>query len=210
MTAQSDHRDEFIATLDHLVVVYGKVAGSLGKNGLFTFPDHHKLAEGLFLSAWSHWEEFTQALLIADLSNDAGGFILANVNKFRLKRGPQRFAEKILYHPDHPNTFVNWDYGLVKSRADNLLSSGHRFSTALPRGADLEKMKRIRNAVAHKSDRAWESFRSLVRDAPFSLTAKQMKGITVGRFLVSHNWNTSRVITECFSIHRQNATHLVP
>lgn len=71
-------------------------------------------------------------------------------------------------------------------------------------------MKRIRNAVAHKSDRAWDSFKLLVRAAPFSLTAKQMKGITVGRFLVSHNWNSNRVILECFSIHRDNAMHLVP
>lgn len=210
MTTQSDHRDEFLATLDHLTSVYGKVAGSLGRNGLFTFPDHHKLAEGLFLSAWTHWEELTQVLLIDDLSTDPAGFVQVDVRQFRVKGAPRRIAERILFHPDHPETFVNWDYGLVKSRADTFLAQGHRFSTALPRTADLEKMKRIRNAVAHKSDRAWDSFRKLVKDQPFSLTSTQMKGITVGRFLVSHDWNNNRVIQECFNIHRQNAMHLVP
>ncbi|WP_355661308.1 hypothetical protein [Halomonas salifodinae] len=210
MSIQTKHRDEFLATLDHLSAVYGKVAGSLGRNGLFTFPDHHRLAEGLFLSAWAHWEELIQALLVDDLAEDPSGFVQADVKKFRVKGAPRRIAERILYHPDHPSTFVNWDYGLVKSRAGTFLGQGHRFTSALPRANDLEKMKRIRNAVAHKSDRAWESFKNLVRDQPFSLTTGQMKGITVGRFLVSHNWNQDRVIRECFTIHRQNAMHLVP
>ena len=210
MTNQTKHRDEFISTLDHLSTVYGKVAGALGRNGLFTFPDHHKLTEGLFLSAWTHWEELVQVLLIDDLAEDPAGFVQADVNKFRVKGAPRRIAERVLLHPDHPDTFVKWDYGLVKARAETFLGSGHRFTNALPRANDLEKMKRIRNAVAHKSDKAWESFKGLVRDAPFSLTTGQMKGITVGRFLVSHNWNNNRVIRECFNIHRQNAMYLVP
>lgn len=209
MTPQEKHRDAFLATLDHIVLAYGKVAGSLGRGGLFTFPDHHKLAEGLFLSAWVHWEEFTQGLLIEDLAADSLGFVQKDVTKFRVKGAPRRIAERVLLHPDHPNSFVTWDYGQVKSRADTFLGPNHRFA-ALPRAADLDSMKRIRNAVAHKSDKAWESFKNLVRAAPFSLTQQQMRGITVGRFLVSHNWNGNRVISECFDIHRQNATQLVP
>jgi hypothetical protein len=95
--------------------------------------------------------------------------------------------EFMLLRPDHPNTFVNWDYGLVKTRAETFLNSGYRFTNALARADDLEKMKRIRNAVAHKRDRAWDSYKRLVLDAPFSLTTKQMKRITFRRFLVSHN-----------------------
>ncbi len=121
MTIQVKHRDEFIATLNHLSAVYGKVAGALGKNGLFTFPDHHKLAEGLFLSAWTHWEELAQVLLIDDLAEDPTGFVQADVKKFRVKGAPRRIAERVLLHPDHPNTFVNWDYGLVNSRAETFL-----------------------------------------------------------------------------------------
>jgi len=85
MSTQSDHRDEFLATLRHITSISGKVAGSLGQNRLFTFPDHHKLAEGLFLSAWTHWEEFIRVLLVDDLAEDPAGFVRADVRKFRVK-----------------------------------------------------------------------------------------------------------------------------
>ncbi|MAX24179.1 MAG: hypothetical protein CMJ19_06720 [Phycisphaeraceae bacterium] len=113
MTIQTDHRNEFLETLNHLTSLYNKIAGSLGKGALLTFPDHNKLAEGLFLSAWAHWEEFTQVLLIDDLAEDPKGFVQVDVRKFRVKGAPRRIAERVLFHPDHPSTFVNWDFGLV-------------------------------------------------------------------------------------------------
>lgn len=36
---------------------------------------------------------------------------------------------------------------------------------------DIAKMKRIRNAIAHRSDKAWDSFISLVNATPFLLTS---------------------------------------
>ncbi len=210
MTVQANHRDEFIATLNHLESVAGKVAGALGHGGVFTFPDHHKLSEGLFLSAWTHWEEFIRLLLIDDLADERNGFVRKDVRQFRVKGAPRRIAERILFHPDHPERYVAWDFDLVKSRADNFLPANHRFTAPLPRERDIEKVKRMRNAIAHKSDRAWNSFRNLVTQPPFLLTANQLKGLTVGRFLVSHNWNNNRVLGECFLIHRQHASHLVP
>jgi len=209
MTTQSDHRDEFIATLDHLVSVATKVAGALGRGGVFTFPDHHKISEGLFLSAWTHWEEFIRLLLIDDLAEDPAGFVRKDIRRFRVKGAPRRIAERVLFHPDHPERFVEWDFGLVKSRADSFLPPKHRFAAALPRAADLEKLKRIRNAIAHKSDRAWSSFRCLVTEAPFSLESRQLRGLSVGRFLSSHDWNHHRVLDESFVVLRQNALHLV-
>jgi len=157
VTTQQDHRDEFISTIDHLEAVAGKIAGLLGRGGTLTFPDHHKLSERLFLSAWTHWEEFIRQLIIDDLSVDPAGFVRKDVRAFRLKGAPRRIAERILYHPDHPQRFVEWDCGMVKARADTFLPANHQFTRALPRNDDLEKMKRIRNAIAHKSDRAWES-----------------------------------------------------
>jgi len=64
--------------------------------------------------------------------------------------------------------------------------------------------------VAHKSDRAWEGFMKMVEDKPFSLGKGQKKGLTVGRFLSSHEWNNKKVLSECFTIYRDNANHLVP
>lgn len=210
VTIQEDHRAELIQTLDHLETVSGKISGLLGRNGALTFPDHHKLSEGLFLSAWTHWEEFLRQILVDDLATDVKGFVQKDIRQFRVKGAPRRLAERILFHPDHPQKFVEWDFGFVKSRADTFLPAEHRFAAALPREQELEKLKRIRNAIAHKSDRAWESFKKLVSDPPFDLQPKQRKALTVGRFLTSHQWNGQSVLLETFRIHRQNALYLVP
>jgi len=210
MTTQSDHRDEFIATLDHLVSVATRVAGALRAGGPFTFPDHHKISEGLFLSAWTHWEEFIRLLLIDDLAEDPAGFVRKDIQRFRVKGALRRIAERVLFQPDPPKRFVEWDFGLVRSRADTFLPANHRFTAALPRAVDLDRLKKIRNAIAHKSDRAWASFRTLVIQPPFSLAPNQLRGLTVGRFLAAHNWNGQRALAESFAVHRQNALHLVP
>ena len=210
VTPQEQCRSDFIDTVNHLESIAGKIGGLLGRNGVLTFPDHHKLSEGIFLSGWTYWETFLRKLIIEDLASDLGGFVQKDVTKFRVKGAPRRIAERVLQHPDHPKFFVDWDYGVVKDRADSLLSSRHRFTGPLPRRDELEKMKRIRNAIAHKSDRAWESFLKLVKEPPFSLHPHQRQGLTVGRFLTSHQWNGNRVMQECLAVHRQNALHLVP
>lgn len=209
MSLQTDHRDDFLRTLAHIEDVAQKIRSNLGRGGVFTFPDQHKIAEGLFLSAWTHWEEFLRTVLIDDLATEAKGFVRKDVREFRVKGAPRRLAERILFHPDHPTRFVEWDFGAVKSRADEFLPDGHRFSH-FPTKASVDKMKRIRNAVAHKSDRAWESFMQLVKDPPFNLSASQRKGLTVGRFLVTANWGTDRVIHRSIQILSQSAGQLVP
>jgi len=210
MTIQEKHRDDFVATIKHLDAVAGKIAGLLGRGGKLTFPDHHKLSEGLFLSAWTHWEEFIRQLIADDLSEEPAGFVCKDVKAFRVKGAPRRIAERILVHPDHPQKFVEWDYGSVKTRADAFLPANPRFTQPLPRNSDLEKMKRIRNAIAHKSDRAWERFMNLVREVPFNLAGNQRQGLTVGRFLVAHQWNGQSVLAEALAVHRAHAQHLVP
>jgi predicted neuraminidase len=182
----------------------------LGRGGALTFPDQHKLTEGLFLSAWTQWEEFIRRLLIEDLADDPQGLVKREVSKFRTSGAPRRIAERVLFHPDHPNRFVEWDVGLVRSRANTFLSAHHRFSVQLPRETDLEKLARIRNAIAHRSDKAWASFRKLVADPPFLMTPQQCKGLTVGRFLCATQWNGNPALNESLTIHRVNAQALVP
>ncbi len=210
MTKQETIRDKFVETLDHIIKIENTVSANRGRGGIFTFPDQHKIYEGLFLSAWTHWEEFIRKLLIYDLAEDSKGFVLKDIKKFRLKGAPYRLAERVLLHPDHPQKFVEWDYDLVKSRATELLSAGHRFTNRIPRKNDLDKLKRIRNAIAHKSDRARDSFLKLVIEPPFNLQARQRSGITVGRFLAAHEWNGKRIMIESVECLRQSALHLVP
>ena len=202
-------RDEFKITLDHLDSIASKLRSNAGKGRTFSYPDSHKLSEGIFLSSWTHWEEATRSLLIIDLASDPNGFLLKDIKKFRVKGAPYGYAEVLLNHPDAPQKFVEWDYGTIKTRADQYLDAGHRF-ISLSRGGDLDLIKRIRNAVAHKSDRAWNSFKSLARAAPFNLASNQFQGLTAGRFIASHKWNGNFILEECLAIHRAHIDELVP
>ena len=218
MTA-SQVRDAFLVSLDHIEAIQVKLGALIGKGRPLTFPDHYKLAEGLLLSAWSHWEELLRDLLVYDLATIPTGVLMSEVRRFRTKGAPARLAELIADHPDE-RKFVEWsDFDAVADRADSLIGSTNRFRlviAALPGGqpllnkSDLLIVKRIRNAVAHKSDYAWASFRLLARKVPFGLTSRQMKGITVGRFLVAHNWGGQRVLERAIAILRADARLLVP
>ena len=210
MSLQERRKDEFIATTDHILRIEGKISSSLGRGGTFSFPDQHKIYEGLFLSAWTHWEEFLRDVLIDDLAADPNGVLQKEVRKFRTKGAPRRLAERILFHPDHPQKFVEWDLGIIKSRADQLLPQCHRFSNQLRHANDIEKLKRIRNAIAHKSDRARNSFLKLVSGQPFALLPAQKKGITVGRFLATQAWNGNIALVEACQILKRTANELVP
>ena len=120
-------------------------------------------------------------------------------------------AERVVNHPDAPNAFADWsDYSLVATRADQFLAAGHRFVRPLPQNGDIVMIKRIRNAIAHKSDRAWNSFIGLVSDAPFSLTPNARRGITPGRFLYSHMWSNHRVMKNSLIVLRAAANAIVP
>jgi len=203
-------RDDFLSTLNHLIGVTNKLKDNSGHGQIFSFADSHKLAEGLLLKAWTHWEAFLRSLLIVDLATIAKGNLLKEVRQFRVKNAPWRLSELILNHPDHPDKFVEWSYQNVKNRADTHLPPGHRFSAPLPRAMELDQIKRMRNAIAHSSDKAWNSFRDLVKDPPFNLQSNQMKGLTVGRFLMAHNWNANIVLQDALSLLDANARHLVP
>lgn len=223
-------RDDFIASLDHIEVVRAKLVGLNGRGKPLTFPDHHKLAEGLLLSAWTHWEEFLRELFIFDLASEPSGALRSEIKKFRTKNACFRLAEAMVGHPDE-NKWIEWsDFASLLTRADSLLGSGNRFRRVAGRKAvaaspgvaavaaipatvnqdDLTTIKRIRNAVAHKSDYAWASFRKLAKAAPFSLSSSQMKGITVGRFLTAHDWAGQRVLANTIAILKANANQLVP
>jgi hypothetical protein len=210
--SQEGLRDEFLATLSHIDSVLTKVTQNSGPHGFLSAPDLHKLAEGLFLSAWTHWEQFTHYLLIEDLATSPTSKLHREVRDFRTKGASWRLANQLLSHPDHPQKFIEWsDYGSILSRANEFLGVGNRFAaTPLPRRGDLDLLKRVRNAVAHRTDRAWESFLSLCRGSPFSIPATQMRGITPGRFLVTHNWNGQPVLRDTIAMLEAAARHLVP
>jgi len=211
MLSPEDWRDEFTATLDHIADTYKKVADLAGPraDNPLRWTDVHKLSEGLFLSAWTHWEQFLRELMVIDVAQDRQG-VLRDAKEFRTKGGPERLARRLLDHPDDKK-WVEWsDTADIVSRASLFLSAGHRYAGLSTHQNDFEKLRRIRNAVAHKSDRAWESFKSLARGAPFNLSSNQMRGITPGRFLCAHKWGADSVIVAAVAKLEAVATALVP
>ncbi|MBM4033070.1 MAG: hypothetical protein FJ291_14985 [Planctomycetes bacterium] len=205
-------RDEFLNTLRHIGDIVSKVTQNSGPHGTFSAPDLHKIAEGLFLSALTHWEQFTHYLLVQDLATAQGSKLHRGVRQFRTARAAWRLANQMLSHPDHPQRFIEWsDYVDVLSRANEFIGPGNRFAaTPLPRRDDLALLRRVRNAIAHRSDKAWGSFLALCRDRPFSIPPAQMRGMTPGRFLVAHTWNGQPVLRDAISLLHAAARHLVP
>ena len=204
-------RDEYLDSLAHIRSAYGKVCGQVGRRRLFSFPDVHKLSEGLFISALTYWEAFCKDVITTDLATRTAGALRSEVKTFRTKNAPYRLAELILNHPDYPTRFVEWSsFQTFKDRADTHLGAGHRFVLPQATVQDLTKLKKIRNAIAHKSDKAWADFSVMIRSAPFNLTGEQCRGVTPGRFIYSTQWSGTSVMLHALTTLENAANTLVP
>jgi hypothetical protein len=211
MKISEDHRAEFVNTISHIRSATTKVIANSGKGKALSFPDAHKISEGLFLSAVTHWEEFCQSILIVDVAKTKGSLLTREVKLFRTKNASFRVAELIFRHVDHPRFFYDWsDFSRVVERANTFLAPGHRYDLPPARVTELSMFKRIRNAIAHKSDKAAESFMKLVASDPFILTTNQRKGITPGRFLCNQQWGGQVALHHALDSLEAAARALVP
>lgn len=177
---------------------------------VFTFPDAHKLSEGILLSGWTHWEAFLREIFTYDVATDSQGVLQREIKKFRTKGASGRLAERIANHPDAPDKWVEWSYSDVHSRANSLLHKSHRYPAQLKRMKDLQYLKRIRNGIAHRSDNARNSFLKLVSQSPFNIASGNRRGITVGRFLFSHTWGSTFVLEESIQVIETCCCEIVP
>lgn len=210
--SQTNLRDDFLKVLQHIDDVLTKVTTSASGQGALAPADLYTVAEGLFLYAWTHWEQFTHNLLVEDLATISTGRLHMDVVQFTSADAPRRLANQLLSHPDHPQRFIEWsDYSFVESRANEFLGQGNRFAAQpLPRRSDLDLLKRVRNAVAHRSDKAWMSFERLCQDPTSAIPANAISGITPGRFLVDFQRNGRPIIQDAIMMLEAAARHLVP
>lgn len=221
-------RLEFVATVAHIRSAVGKVRANSGPGRILTPPDLHKISEGLFLSVVTHWEEFVQTLLISDLALSNTSSLVREVRSFRSGAARDRLAELVTAHLDHPQGFYDWsDFEKVHSRSLVLLGNVNRFTVAVPAvppaptskqrpslpPATLDEFteyKIIRNAVAHKTDKAWDAFIRLVKRQPYGLTPSQTRGITPGRFVISHSVAGVTVLERALNTYENASIALVP
>lgn len=220
-------RTDLVTTIAHLRSVSIKVRANSGPKKALSAPDSHKIAEGLFLSVVTHWEEFCQALIISDLALHASSSLRKDVSSFKSGAARDRVAEMIATHIDHPNAFYDWsDFSKIHSRSIALLRVPNRFNVVVPATppavgtknqsslsaftTDLTDFKIIRNAIAHKSDKAWDAFMRLVLRAPYGLTTSQRRGITPGRFVIAHTVGANPILVHTLDRIEQAAYVLVP
>ena len=208
-----DIRNEFVGSLTHISSVLTKITQNSGPGGFLSETDLHTIAEGLLLFAFTSWEQFTRSLLIEDVATSPDSAVHRSVDQFHDPGAPLRLATYFLQHPDHPRKFIEWsEYADIEARANELLGANNRFAAPpLPRRRDIEMLKRVRNAIAHRSERAWTSFLKVCADHPyFPVPSAQMAGMTPGRFLVAHQWNGQPVMRDALALLEGAARHLVP
>jgi hypothetical protein len=75
---------------------------------------------------------------------------------------------------------------------------------------ELATFTRLRDSIAHKSDKAWNRFITLVSEPPFSLSSKQIKGVIPSRFLVTQQSAGEVVLHHALDTLKDAAIILVP
>ena len=212
MTA-TNIRSNFEGTLNHVTSAFGKLVANAGNGRALTFPDLHKTTEGLFLSAWTYWEQFLRELFIYELATDPKGLLCNEIKAsgFRLQQSHLRLARLLADHPDE-DKWVEWsNIDVVKARADTLLDTNHKFSSLTGNLlGEVRRLRKIRNAIAHKSDQAWEAFRVLVQKPPYRLVKTSMQGLTTGRFLSSHKVGPVTIFEHSVRVLQTAAATVVP
>lgn len=213
MATDTSIRDDLVATLLHVDDAFSRVSSVSGPTSVVKPPDVHKTAEGLFLSAWTHWEEFVRRLFVYDLGTRTNGALHREIRKggLRYVHSGHRLAELIVGHPDD-GKWIEWSsITVVRDRADDLLGAGHRFAgLSATQLTDINRLKKIRNAVAHKSDKAWDDFMHVISVAPYGLTVAQRKFVTPGRLLAAHSVAGAKILAHSTAVLRTAAMTLVP
>jgi len=80
-----------------------------------------------------------------------------------------------------PRDYVEWSSGQqVVERAEMVFRDGEPYKSAIrPSLVDLDHMRIIRNAIAHRSGTAWEKFETTVR----GILGSKPRGLAPGVFL---------------------------
>lgn len=102
-------------------------------------------------------------------------------------RGPVRFANPPTWRAAHElvlpesRDYAVWDASTVIRRAERFFRDGRPFSAALrSQQSALDEIRKLRNAVAHRSTSSHEKFKDVARDR---LKGTLPPGLSVGGFL---------------------------
>ena len=216
MNLKEKLRDETLDSIKHSCEAFTKVFDNSGKDKVFNFPETHKIANGLYLSIWTKWEEFCRQLLILELAENPDSVLRKRVKEFRSKKSAILLAKRVTEHLDHPNNFNTWhDFETLLKRARKLVGDDNAFKRSQINKSELKYIFKIRNAIAHASDKAKSDFLSLLARPPFNLTPQQKQGISTGRLLCTRGVlnpkkKNETVLISIANIIKKNVKLLVP
>lgn len=162
-----------------------------------------KIIEMAFLEMFLSWEEFLESSFIKYM---CGAKTISGYHPKRFAFPPNiEHAQKFLLL--NGRRYSDWSNPQdVIQRAETVFSNGDPFASALrPSVGNLENIRTIRNAIAHKSGTALQKFFDIVRQ---NLGSKP-RGITPGMFLQKINQNTNISYFDYYRQILETASNLI-
>ncbi len=155
-------------------------------------PRIWKIHEMAFLGMFLAWEDFLEASFIRFMC----GAITRNRYKPRLYVAPTNMDHALKFFVVKPREYVEWASSQqVIERAEMVFRDGEPYKSAIrPSITDLDHMKQIRNAIAHRSGTAWDKFESTAR----RLLGSRPRGLTPGMFLTKTHTASGRPYIEYY------------
>lgn len=136
-----------------------------------------QINEMAFLGMFLSWEDFIEATFIRYMC----GATTSTRYKPKVFVSPVSLEHALKFFVVRPRDYVEWSSGqLVIERAEMVFRDGEPYKSAIrPSLTDLDDMRQIRNAIAHRSGTAWKKFETAVR----RILGSKPRGLAPGMFL---------------------------
>ncbi|MBQ6431682.1 MAG: hypothetical protein IJJ99_07400 [Oscillospiraceae bacterium] len=155
------HLAGFITKCDWALQVYYGAVSLYNENNVAGFSADMKnmIIENLILNVCSSWEKFLEDIFIAYLlgSKSENGSAVVSYVSPKSNEHAYNLIKSV-------NTYPDWaDINKILINAENFFEGGGSFKILKTLSADINAIKKIRNAIAHTSKKAREDFENLVR-----------------------------------------------
>lgn len=201
------HLTSFTAKCDWASQVYFDAVSLYNENKLDGFSADMKnmIIENIIMTVSSAWERFLEDIFVAYMQgnkSDNGCAVVTYVTP-----NDDEHAYNLI---KNVTVFPDWtDIRKILTNAENFFENGGPFSILRTLNADLNAVKKIRNAIAHASKKARTDFENLVRTKVGHLP----NDITPAKFLSEYKIGNRRTDPTYFEYYidflKNSATMLV-
>lgn len=141
----------------------------------------YQINEMAFLGMFLAWEEFLEATFVRYMC----GAATKTSYQPTVYVMPLTLDHALKFFIVKPRDYVEWSSGQqVMERAEMVFRDGEPYRSALrPSLTDLDDMRQIRNAIAHRSGISWKKFETAVR----RILGSRPRGLSPGMFLRLQN-----------------------